>query len=220
LNVDLGLDIQKLVNNQNPTFAEREIPAGGLNVPSGIPGRLSTFKPLLIAAGALIVIMAAFAGVRAFNRPAPEQMADVASQADAPSAAIATNLPPLVQAASDPIVALANAGSASVANASGVSGVLAASDVAPASGAKAKGKSTVRLQFIAETWYQIKDDNGEMLVKGVAKAGTSITSLPGKPPLKVLVGNAMAVSSVELNGVAVSLGERQRNENLRLTLSE
>jgi len=56
----------------------------------------------------------------------------------------------------------------------------------------------LRLELASESWVEVYDSRGERLYYDVASAG-SVQSIEGRPPLRVVLGNAAAVA-VQVNG--------------------
>jgi len=56
----------------------------------------------------------------------------------------------------------------------------------------------LRLELTSESWVEVYDSRGERLYYDVASAG-SVQSIEGRPPLRVVLGNAAAVA-VQVNG--------------------
>ena len=61
-------------------------------------------------------------------------------------------------------------------------------------------QTTLTLQLSSESWVEVYDSRGERLYYDVASAG-SVQSIEGRPPLRVVLGNAAAVA-VQVNGQA------------------
>jgi len=104
-------------------------------------------------------------------------------------------------------------------------GAASTSDPAAASSAPSGAGSTsiapaagdgLRLRFDRESWVDIRDGAGKVLLQGTQPAGSS-RELSGAPPFKLVIGNAAHVS-LERNGQAVELGKRTRSGVARLTL--
>jgi cytoskeleton protein RodZ len=72
------------------------------------------------------------------------------------------------------------------------------------------------LKFQAEAWVEVKDGSGEVLFSRLGSAGTE-QALRGRPPLRVVVGNAHAVQ-VTYKGRLVDLGPHTRVDVARLVL--
>jgi cytoskeleton protein RodZ len=58
--------------------------------------------------------------------------------------------------------------------------------------------TTLRLELTSESWIEVYDSRGERLFYDIASAG-SVQSIEGRPPLRVVLGNAAAVV-VQVNG--------------------
>lgn len=79
---------------------------------------------------------------------------------------------------------------------------------ARAGGAAATGAPTIALQLSGSSWVQIVDAHGHALLDGVLPAG-STRSVSGAAPLRVVLGNAPAVT-LAVNGRPVALTGRVR----------
>ncbi|WP_455282900.1 helix-turn-helix domain-containing protein [Cupriavidus necator] len=89
--------------------------------------------------------------------------------------------------------------------------------VAPAAPAAAAGAGELQIRFAADTWYEIRDKNGKVVLGGNAKAGQSVAG-GGTPPYKVVIGNVKGIGSMTRNGEPVDLKAANRNNVARLTL--
>jgi cytoskeleton protein RodZ len=82
---------------------------------------------------------------------------------------------------------------------------------------RAKAAGALRFVFDEESWVEVIQADGRVLMSQINPAGTERT-LAGDPPLKVVIGNASAVT-VEYRGKRVDLAPRTSIENVaRLTL--
>lgn len=133
-------------------------------------------------------------------------------------------LPPVMAAADSPApsaettpasAVAAPAEAASVAPASTVAAPAAATP-APAPAAAA-GQGELQLRFAGETWYEIRDSSGKVVLGGTSKAGQAVAG-GGKAPYKVVIGNVKGVESMTRNGEPVDLKAANRNNVARLTL--
>jgi cytoskeleton protein RodZ len=61
-------------------------------------------------------------------------------------------------------------------------------------------QTTLRLELTSESWVEVYDSRGQRLFYDVASAG-SVQSIEGRPPLRVVLGNAAAVA-VQVDGRA------------------
>jgi cytoskeleton protein RodZ len=61
-------------------------------------------------------------------------------------------------------------------------------------------RTTLRLELTGESWVEVYDSRGQRLYYDVASAG-SVQSIEGRPPLRVVLGNAAAVG-VQVDGRA------------------
>ncbi|QUN27080.1 helix-turn-helix domain-containing protein [Cupriavidus sp. KK10] len=123
----------------------------------------------------------------ASDSPAPSAETAPASAAAAPAAAVL----PAAAAASAPAAATAPA--------------------APA------GEGELQIRFAADTWYEIRDNSGKIVMGGTAKAGQTMAG-GGTAPYKVVIGNVKGVESLTRNGTPVDLKAANRNNVARLTL--
>ncbi|AGW91087.1 XRE family transcriptional regulator [Ralstonia pickettii DTP0602] len=89
--------------------------------------------------------------------------------------------------------------------------------VAPAAPAVAAGAGELQIRFASDTWYEIRDKNGKVVLGGTAKAGQSVAG-GGTPPYKVVIGNVKGIESMTRNGEPVDLKAANRNNVARLTL--
>lgn len=88
---------------------------------------------------------------------------------------------------------------------------------APAAPAAAAGVGELQIRFASDTWYEIRDKNGKVVLGGNAKAGQSVAG-GGTPPYKVVIGNVKGIESMTRNGEPVDLKAANRNNVARLTL--
>jgi cytoskeleton protein RodZ len=143
--------------------------------------------------------------------PLPQVMAGADASAPSESPAIGTTgttgttetpLAPPLAAAPAPAGAIASAASAP----------MAATAAAPAAAG-----SDVRLRFVGETWYEVRDSNGKVVIGGTAKAGEEVAG-SGTPPYKVVIGNVKGVESMTRGGAPVDVQAANRNNVARMTL--
>ena len=97
----------------------------------------------------------------------------------------------------------------------------AASEVAPPDSAAIAAPSTsgtarLELSFSDTSWVSVIDGNNQEVLNKTKPAGSSEV-VEGKPPFKVVVGNA-AVSTLTYNGKAVDLAPHTRLNVARITL--
>ncbi|QET01266.1 helix-turn-helix domain-containing protein [Cupriavidus pauculus] len=86
-----------------------------------------------------------------------------------------------------------------------------------AAAAAAAAGGDVELRFSADTWYEVRDRNGKVVLGGTAKAGDVVTG-GGAAPYKLVIGNVKGVESVRRNGAPVDFKSADRNNVARLTL--
>ncbi|MBF6992175.1 MULTISPECIES: RodZ domain-containing protein [Cupriavidus] len=137
-------------------------------------------------------------------------------------------LPPVMAAADSPAPSAETTPvSAAVATAAPASAVAAvpvvAPIVAPAAATPAPvpaapaGAGELQIRFAADTWYEVRDSSGKIVLGGTAKAGQAVAG-GGKAPYKVVIGNVKGVESMTRNGEPVDLKAANRNNVARLTL--
>jgi cytoskeleton protein RodZ len=73
----------------------------------------------------------------------------------------------------------------------------------PAAGAAEAGARTLSFRFAKESWLEVRDASGKLLVSKLNKPDSSL-SVSGRPPFALVIGNARAVQ-LEYDGKAVDL---------------
>ena len=87
---------------------------------------------------------------------------------------------------------------------------------AGAAGAGASGRKRLELEFGQQSWVEIKQANGKILLSQLNQAGTS-QLIEGVPPFEVVIGNAANVR-LKYDGEAVDLRPHFKIDVARLTL--
>jgi cytoskeleton protein RodZ len=136
------------------------------------------------------------------------------ADAPAPSEALPASAP--AAAASDAAVPAAAAPAAPAAPTAPAAVAVPAATVAPAAATDA-AQGEVQIKFSADTWYEIRDRSGKVILGGTAKAGQEVSG-GGAAPYKVIIGNVKGVESMRRNGTPVDLKAANRNNVARLTL--
>lgn len=108
------------------------------------------------------------------------------------------------------------AASAAAASSSSASPSAAPAQAADAPAAGASGTETLRLRFARESWVEIREAGGKILLTGLQQPGTE-RELSGRKPLTLVIGNAEHVT-LERGGKPVDLAARARQGVARLTL--
>jgi cytoskeleton protein RodZ len=80
----------------------------------------------------------------------------------------------------------------------------------------AAGESTIRLNFLADAWVEVRDGRGVRIYSQLGEKGSEQTVV-GKPPLSVVIGNAGNVR-MTYNGKPVDLAPHMKVDVARLTL--
>lgn len=81
----------------------------------------------------------------------------------------------------------------------------------------AAGPGELRLRFSEETWFEVRDGAGKVVMGGTAKAGDEIAG-GGAPPYKIVIGNVKGLASMTRNGSPVDIQASNRNNIARVTL--
>jgi len=87
---------------------------------------------------------------------------------------------------------------------------------APAVAAVTPGRARLTLTFELESWVEIKDANGQIILSAINPAGTE-RQVVGTPPLALVIGNASGVR-LSYNGDPVALTPNRTSDVARLTL--
>jgi cytoskeleton protein RodZ len=87
---------------------------------------------------------------------------------------------------------------------------------APAQAALLAATGRLEFQFQRDSWVEVKDAEGTVLVSALQRAGTAQT-FEGKPPLALVIGNAGGVR-LRYNDADVDLAKHTRTDVARLTL--
>ncbi len=135
-----------------------------------------------------------------------------ASDAPAPSEAPAASASPVATVAPEAVVP-----AAATVTAVSSAPVAAASASAPSAVPVVAGSGELQIRFSADTWYEIRDRNGKVVMGGIAKAGQEVAG-GGVAPYKVVIGNVKGVESMSRSGAPVDLQAANRNNVARLTL--
>jgi len=150
------------------------------------------------------------------DAPAPSEAepasapAAPATQAAAPAATVATPAPAVAAAATATATAATAAAAAPATTP-------AAAPVAQASAAAAAPSGEIQIRFAADTWYEIRDRNGKVVMGGTAKAGQEVSG-GGAAPYKVVIGNVKGIAAMTRNGEPVDLKSADRSNVARMTL--
>jgi cytoskeleton protein RodZ len=201
-------------------------------MPSGGQSRMSSGPVAVVAFGLLLIVLAGWyfdwfdtaepvevsvplsAPV---DEPLQEQLFPPGFQGEATPPAESTVPADAVTAPATPAVAAAPV-SAPLQTAP--QAAAAAPQVAPAPPASSAppptGQARVSLRFEGESWYEVRDASGTVLMTGIGQSGLQ-RSVQGRTPLAVVVGNADLVR-LEHNGRAVDLAPHARSGVARLSL--
>lgn len=144
-----------------------------------------------------------------------------AAEGASTEAGIVTAALPPVMAASDSPAPSAETVPASAPAASAAAAATAApaasAPAAPTASAAAAGEGELQIRFAADTWFEIRDNSGKVVLGGTARAGQTMAG-GGTAPYKVVIGNVKGVESFTRGGTPVDLKAANRNNVARLTL--
>ncbi|WP_354674879.1 RodZ domain-containing protein [Cupriavidus alkaliphilus] len=155
--------------------------------------------------------------------------APAAENASTEAGIVTAALPPVMAASDSPAPSAetvpASAATASAASATAAAPAAAAATAAPAAAAPtaptasaaAVGEGELQIRFASDTWFEIRDNSGKVVMGGTARAGQTMAG-GGTAPYKVVIGNVKGVESLTRNGTPVDLKAANRNNVARLTL--
>ncbi|WP_316150349.1 RodZ domain-containing protein [Cupriavidus sp. BIC8F] len=175
---------------------------------------------VLVAAGGWFGLDHIRAWIEARSSAAETVAAEAPAVIQSTEAGTVTAALPPVMAASDSPAPSAETASASAAAAPAAAVLPAAAASAPAAAtapAAPAGEGELQIRFAADTWYEIRDNSGKIVMGGTAKAGQTMAG-GGTAPYKVVIGNVKGVESLTRNGTPVDLKVANRNNVARLTL--
>lgn len=95
---------------------------------------------------------------------------------------------------------------------------VAAPAAAAAPASTASGDGAVQIRFASDTWYEVRDRTGKVILGGTAKGGDAVAGSGAGGPYKVILGNVKGVESLAHNGSPVNFKSADRNNVARLTL--
>lgn len=154
------------------------------------PRRLVT--PLIGLGCALVLATAIWWVLAGSHDPAPSAAAPVPAPPPAPAEVIA----PAV--AAPPPAALASSLNPAPSAATGSTATATPREPAAEASPPPARPTTLTLELSSESWVEVYDSQGQRLYYDVAGAG-SVQSIEGRPPLRVVLGNAAAVA-VQVDG--------------------
>ena len=194
---------------------------------------------LLLAAGALFLLpadllqklttkSAANEGGPVLLSPAPEVSAASAASgaltalpealpASAQAMAVNANLGPMVPSAASTAPAPAAQASAPAAKPAVPPASLTPAAASSPVPAKVEGQAQLRVKISDESWVEVVDARGQVLLSKLLRPGDEL-NLQGLPPLKIRVGN-VAGTELTLRGAAVDLKALSRDNVARIELN-
>ncbi|UDM51666.1 RodZ domain-containing protein [Cupriavidus sp. MP-37] len=147
--------------------------------------------------------------------------APAADNAGTEAGMVTATLPPVMAASDSPAPSAetipASAAAASAPAAAPATAAAASAPAAPTAAAAASAEGELQIRFVADTWFEIRDHSGKVVMGGTAKAGQTMAG-GGTAPYKVVIGNVKGVESLTRNGTPVDLKAANRNNVARLTL--
>jgi len=152
----------------------------------------------LVGLGCALVLASAIWWVLAGSRHGADSSGAAAPQGAAATAATQAPSTPAT-AVQEPPVQLAGTPATTPAASAQKSTAAAAVQTPPEEKTPAR-QTTLRLELTSESWVEVYDSRGERLFYDVASAG-SVQRIEGRPPLRVVLGNAAAVA-VQVDGQA------------------
>jgi len=156
----------------------------------------------MVGLGCAVVLVGAIWWVLSGSKGAPAPASTVSAPAPPPAASNPAPSPAAepaaVQLASKPVNTLQPAAANGSALTQNSATTTNAAETARREEAAPARQTTLRLELSSESWVEVYDSRGERLFYDVASAG-SVQSIEGRPPLRVVLGNAAAVS-VAVNG--------------------
>jgi cytoskeleton protein RodZ len=207
---DQGLE--KVHQGLNTTFRDR--PARAMPTDFGVLKRPAVWVPLLIVLAAGFVVLMPQQWI-VQTRPSAESApssasapADVATATSAPAEAASAVAQVATPVLAEPVAA------APVATVAESTTVPAASE-APAS-ASAVAEGLIQLKVNGESWIEVLDANGAVLLQRKLEAGEFV-GLDGSPPFRLKIGNAV-VTRLSYRGQPVDLAPSTRDNVARLEL--
>lgn len=215
-------EMVRVVDAHLPRSAERNASAGETNIP--MPAKNSGRWPLVAGIAAVVFLGAALVDVLWPETP-PSGVA-VARNNTAPSPETATQpIPSAPLAPSAPVADTSTVTQASpqTVAAAAVPAVSAAPAAQPAAAVTANyqpnaasGGTVLRLAFDQQSWVQIRDASGKVVLEALFPPGSS-REITARPPLTLVVGNAAGVH-VTYGDRAIDLAPHTRVAVARLTL--
>ncbi|MCO4862485.1 DUF4115 domain-containing protein [Cupriavidus sp. WGlv3] len=149
--------------------------------------------------------------------------APAADGASTEAGIVTAALPPVMAASDSPapsaetVPASAVAASAATVAPAATAAPGASAPAAPTASAVAAGEGELQIRFAADTWFEIRDNSGKVVMGGTARAGQAMAG-GGTAPYRVVIGNVKGVASLTRNGTPVDLKAANRNNVARLTL--
>lgn len=149
---------------------------------------------------------------------------DSPAPSEAAPASVASGMPLATGGATDVAATTAAQAAPTTASTPAVTPVTPAATPAPAASAAtatataAQGDGAVQIRFVADSWYEVRDRSGRVILGGTAKAGDAVSGSGAGGPYKVILGNVKGVESVAHNGAPVDFKSANRNNVARLTL--
>lgn len=173
---------------------------------------LPALAALLLVGGALALYFWPAGGLQQVGGLLPAASA-VLPAAEPASAVLPA---PVVAAPASAVVLPEAAASAPALTASAAPAVVETVFDAPAASASAPTAALLVLRASEESWIEVRDARGELLLSRTLAAGEA-AGLDGNPPLRLVIGNASA-TEVLFRGQPVSLGAPARDNVARLEL--
>ncbi len=88
----------------------------------------------------------------------------------------------------------------------------------PAATATTAADGTIQIRFSADTWYEVRDRTGKIILGGTAHAGETAAGSGAGGPYKLVLGNVKGVESIDAHGAPVDF-QSARPETMRRALT-
>ncbi|MDM4767391.1 RodZ domain-containing protein [Pelomonas sp. SE-A7] len=200
--------LERVSRGLNQPFRERATRDETLSL--DILKRPVVWGPLLLLLAAAAVYLMPSSWLEQFNRPAATEVAAPDTTASAPT-------PVLLEPAASQAVTLPAQAASEAAIRADLPAASAPAPGANASPAPVAGQVPLRVKATADTWIEVIDAQGQVLLSKLLRSG-EVSELSVQTPVKVRIGN-VAGTQLSLRGVSVDLAAQSSNNVARLELN-
>jgi len=210
---DLMQAYERVAAHKVPTPPSKLILAGGPELGSGQGLSFKVLAIGVIALGVLIGALAFWGKGRMAQPTASPAVVPVPAgeQAQEPTTTPTAEAPALVEAVTPPSAVTPAEPAANSDSAPATAPAAADPAAASPSSAPVTSNGPLQIQFNGNSWTEIKDATGRVLLSGLVQGGNT-QGLDGRPPFTVFLGNAPAVT-VSYNGQPVDTTPFRRGDN-------